>query len=79
MRFKVTFKDPDALGDAIQDAATASVEAMSNITDSDEKNIIEESRKDAAKKICGLWFEYGEYLTVEVDTEEFTCRVIPTK
>lgn len=79
MRFRVTMKDPDTLHDAIQDAVTASVEAMDNIVDPDEKEALEETRKEAIQKICNSWFKYGEYLTVEIDTEAVTCVVVPTK
>jgi hypothetical protein len=29
------------------------------------------------KQMCGRWFGYGEYLTVEIDTDAKTCTVIP--
>lgn len=31
------------------------------------------------KELCKKWFEYGEYLTVEIDTDAKTCTVVPVK
>lgn len=64
MKFQASMKCPDALDRAIEEAA---------------KDIPNGGRDEAiasAKKICEKWFKYGEYLTVEVDTEAKTCNVI---
>lgn len=36
-----------------------------------------EVRHAKAKEVCLQWFKWGEYLTVEIDTELGTCTVIP--
>lgn len=77
MKFKVHMKDPDTLHDAIK----AAVREELNKTDlpEDEKELLEESRQEKISDICRKWFEYGEYLTVEIDTEQETCAVVPLR
>jgi hypothetical protein len=33
--------------------------------------------QDKARKAAEQWFDYGEYLSVEIDTVEGTCTVLP--
>ena len=75
MKFTVTMKDPDVLHDAIQDAVSEEVAAM-GIEDEDEIESLEEIRKERVANICQKWFEYGEYLRVEIDTDAGTCTVL---
>jgi len=75
MKFKVTMKDPDTLHDAIQEAAEKYAKALG--LDADETEAIVEMRREKFSEACGHWFEYGEYLTVEIDTEQMTCEVVP--
>ena len=75
MKFVVQMKDPDVLHDAIYEAVTAEVENMEGL-DEDEKEAVVETRKLKVQELCGKWFEYGEYLRVEIDTEAETCTVI---
>lgn len=76
MKFKVTMKDPDTLSDAIQDAVGESVGAMAGLND-EEHEAVAEKRREAVGNLCAKWFEYGEYLTVEIDTDAGTCTVVP--
>jgi hypothetical protein len=76
MKFKVQMKDPDTLGDAIERAVTEVVEAMPDLS-GEERDAVVEKRTEAIDKLCGRWFEYGEYLTVEIDTDAGTCVVVP--
>ena len=76
MKFKVSMKDPDTLGDAIRDAVEEAVNALPDLSQ-DERDAVLEKRQEAIGKLCGKWFEYGEYLTVEIDTEAETCTVVP--
>lgn len=66
MKLNVTMKCPDAVDMAIQDATQ-------NIEDEEARY----EAKEKAEKVCRRFFEYGEYLTVEVDTETGTCTVVP--
>lgn len=74
MKFQVTMKDPDTLYDAIGDAVTKTVNAM--LDDPDERDVLVKTRVDKVSEICRKWFKYGEYLTVEIDTDAETCVVV---
>ena len=74
MLITVAMKAPDTLHDAIKDAVEASV---ANITDEDERAAIAEVRREKAAEVCGKWFQYSEYLQVEIDTDAKTIRVCP--
>jgi hypothetical protein len=74
MKFKVTMKDPDTLGEAIREAVELDVRV---IEDKDEAAAVAEIRCGKLSELCKQWFEFGEYLTVEIDTEAKTCTVVP--
>ena len=78
MKFKVTMKDPDTLIDAIRDAAWEAVGNVAGVHDS-EKKYLAENRSEELSELASRWFEYGEYLTVEIDTEAQSIRVVPVK
>lgn len=76
MKFKVSMKDPDTLHDAIKLAVGKSLDAVA-ISEDDELEALAEVRAEKVREICSRWFKYGEYLTVEIDTEAGTCTVLP--
>lgn len=76
MKFKVYMKDPDVLHDGIDEAIDAELKA-SGLPD-DEQEALREIRHEKAADVASKWFEYGEYLTVEIDTDTETIRVVPT-
>jgi hypothetical protein len=64
MRFRITMKSPDAVDTALHDIL---------------EDISPENREETEELIThhiNRWFEYGEYLTVELDTDEGTATVI---
>lgn len=75
MKFQVQMKDPDTLHDAICEAVNAELRAQ-GITDREEFESLGEIRHARTSKLCSKWFEYGEYLTVEIDTDAGTCVVV---
>lgn len=77
MKFRVQMKDPDTLGDAIAEAVAEDVAALSN--DAEEREAVAAIRREKAENVAAKWFEYGEYLTVEIDTEAGTCVVVPVQ
>jgi hypothetical protein len=77
MKFQVMMKDPDTLYDAIGEAVEQAVSDTIGVDDQDEREALIKVRVDKVQKICGKWFEYGEYLTVEIDTDAETCTVVP--
>lgn len=74
MKIRVTMKDPDTLDDAVREAASESVAGIA--IDASEREALAEVRYDRLRESCGKWFKYGEYLTVEIDTDADTCVVI---
>ncbi len=75
MKFRVTMKDPDTLYDAITDAVEEQLK--SSEMPEDEQEAVHDLRVQKTKEIADEWFEYGEYLTVEIDTDTRTIRVVP--
>lgn len=73
MIFKVTMKDTDVLYDAINDALDEELQDMP----ADEAEAIRDIRMGKVQDVASEWFEYGEYLTVEIDTDAKTIRVVP--
>jgi len=78
MKFKITMKDPDGVPDSIQDAAKEMADQVTGV-DEDEREGLIESKQEKLSDLCRKWFEYGEYLTVEVDTETQTITVVERK
>lgn len=74
MKVQITFKDPDALQDCINDAVQDL--EVEGITES-ELEAVREKRGEKIKDLCQRWFKWGEYLTVEIDTETETIAVVP--
>lgn len=73
MKITVSFKNPDALDESIDESfQDLKIEGL----DEEELEAVKETRKAETKEICEKWFKWGEYLTVEVDTEAKTCTVI---
>lgn len=73
MKFRVTMKDPDVLDDAIREALEST--AFDGMSEK-EVELVRDDRAEACRNLCNRWFEYGEYLTVEIDTEAKTCVVV---
>ncbi len=63
MKIRITMKDPDGVYDGVYEACH------------DGAGISEDGREEI-KTTLRTWFEYEEYLTVEVDTETNTIRVL---
>lgn len=61
MKFQVSMKCPDALDRAISE----------NIDPNDE-----DQNPEQIKDICDKWFECGECVTLEIDTDAGTCIVL---
>ena len=76
MKFQITMKDPDGVYDCLSEAAEEAVNKIEGIDD-DERETLKESKREKFKEICNTWFEYSEYLTVEIDTDEKSIRVVP--
>ena len=77
MKFTITMKDPDGAYESIEEFINAM--KIDGIEDDDEAEAIRELRGNKIRELCLRWFEYGEYLRVEVDTDAETCTVLPAK
>jgi len=75
MKFKITMKDPDGVYESIKDAADASLANVEGLS-GHERNELIENRVEQIGESIGKWFEYKEYLTVEIDTDKQTCVVV---
>ncbi len=75
MKFRVTMKDPDTFDDAVKEAAEESLAQIEGL-DEDEREALLDARIASFKNKVGHWFEYGEYLTVELDTEDGSAKVV---
>ncbi len=76
MKFSVTFKDPDTLSDAIADAVKADVARIEDIGDLERLDVTERRCVDVRRRVS-RWFEHGEYVTIDLDTEAGTATVRP--
>lgn len=74
MKIKVTMKDPDTMYDCVQDAVKADV-AKLGLPEDEAESLIEMKAEKEREKLS-KWFEYGEYLSVEFDTEAMTATVL---
>lgn len=73
MKIRVTMKDPDSLYDGTCDAVESlKIDGLSE----EELEVVKEKRKEHISELASKWFEFGEYLTVEIDTELKTCVVV---
>lgn len=76
MKFLVTMKTPDSLEDCISEAVNDASLDWDNV----EKEFLEDeiyNQTEEFKELCKKWFKYGEYITVEIDTEAKSCVVVP--
>ncbi len=75
MKFRVTIKDPDVLHDAIDEAVDKEVAELH--LSAEEAEAVAELRREKVKDQVGKFVEYGEYYTIEFDTDAGTATVLP--
>ena len=73
MKFTIQMKDPDGPFDCLNSAVE---ESLFDITGEGEKEAIRDVRFQNLKRATDKWFRYGEYLTVEFDTDKGTATVL---
>lgn len=74
-KIQITLKDPDTLYDAVSDFVTQEL-ANSGLPE-DEQELLRETREEKYRDVCSIYFQYGEYVTIEIDTETSKARVVP--
>lgn len=72
MKFKVMMQDPGCVYDAAIDAVKRSLRGMP----SDDAEVLKKVRIKKALEVASKWFDHGDYLTVEIDTDAGTCVVM---
>ena len=70
MRFNIHMKTPDAMEYACEEAATSWNEV---------EGVIDRDQAEDLMELCSKWFKYRECITLEVDTEAQTIRVLPAR
>jgi predicted RNA-binding protein (virulence factor B family) len=65
-------KDTDTLYEAEREFAKEDIKHLSE----DEQELLLERRVEKLGAITNMWFEYGEYLTVEIDVDNKSIRVM---
>lgn len=76
MKIKVTMKDPDTLGDAVDDAVRTEIARIDGL-DAADREALFEGRREKVGELAAKWFKWGEYLSVEIDTDAGTATVLP--
>ena len=79
MKFKITFKDPDAVDDATRRAIHDEIYSARPELYEDELESWREVYEEKCEEVIKLFTLYREYITVEFDTSTNTCRVVPTE
>lgn len=72
MKIRITFKDPDAVYEAVEEAINRS--RPDGLSD-DEWEDVKQIRREGLR--LSPFIEYEEYCTVEIDTEAKTAVVVP--
>lgn len=88
MKLTLTFKTPDAVQDCIDGAEQElinqclldhEVDSEEELEDSVQEELMEQiqQRREDLTDFLSRWVQYSEVLTIEFDTEDETCRVVP--
>ena len=72
MRIQISMKTSDVF-DQVKEAIQSAVE----FTETDEQTEQNEELEAQAKDVFDKFFKYGEYVTLELDTEKQTLTVLP--
>jgi hypothetical protein len=81
MKVLITFKDPDALSESLEDQQFKLRKSL--ISEKDLTLAGAEAEADArmlpVRKLASKFFQYGEYVTIELDSELGTATVVEAK
>lgn len=76
MKFQVLLKDPDGFCDGISEAAMEASLAIDGAFTEREREAVWKVREETFREFVSKWVEYGEYITIEFDTEANTATVV---
>jgi hypothetical protein len=77
MKLQITMKDPDALRDCIEDVLRDLL--IDGVSEYEMKQIRETRLEEIKDMAIRKWFNWGEYLNAEIDTDKETCLVLERK
>jgi len=75
-KFTVTLKDPDG---PYEDISKAARDSLPDGLDDGEADDLTVSRADDLREFASRWLKYGEYVTIEFDTDAGTATVLEAK
>lgn len=75
MKCKVTMKCPDSLDQAIYEFVNDILD-QENFEDQEDFNYEHERLVEKYKEKANKWFKWGELVTLEMDFEQNTCKVV---
>lgn len=79
MKFRVTMKDPDGVYESIREQAMKSLEhTVVPLPTGRTKAALCEVLAGEMKEFISRWVEYGEYVSIEFDTDAGTAVVVVT-
>jgi hypothetical protein len=78
MKFNISFKTPDASERAASEnaynLADLTVDDFDGMSDEETEQVLEQKEKEI-EEFLEAWISYGEYITIEFDTEAKTATV----
>lgn len=79
MKMRITFKDPDQVHEATQDFIGDLTEKLMRDKQLSREGALAEAQSQAKPfvEIVHNFFEWGEYVTIELDSETKEARVVP--
>lgn len=77
MKFQVTFKDPDAMSIHLAEVVKSSLAMKTKDLTDHQLELLEEDELKLFEEFTKPWIKWGEYVTVEFDTEAGTATVVP--
>ena len=76
MKIKVYLKDTDGFYDGIADAVRDSMAEFDGKLTESEKDDVANRRSGEANEVLRRWVEFGEYVSIEFDTQAKTATVL---
>ena len=81
MKINITMKTSDAVYEAAKQYANRMAEDKNNEQEINtkyygDKRYYIQTQYELFEQLANKWFEYGECVTLEIDTEEETCKVV---
>ncbi len=75
MKIRISFKDPDALSEAFDDEERKIEKSLTNLTPAGAKAEAA-ARIESLRDLASKFFEYSEYVVIELDDEAQTATVV---